>query len=112
MKQPSPRALLGKFFGGSAKGIVIEKSVLAGYARADGKDVCVIGTCNGTYIGNEAALVLAAHVINCIERHPRMPIVMLVDSAGQEPNRVDEMLGLARYLGHLLSCPEPARRQG
>ena len=37
---------------------------------------------------------------------------MLVDSAGQEPNRLDEMLGLASYFGHLLSCLEVARRKG
>lgn len=112
MKAQSPRVLLGKLFGASAKGIAVEKSILTGYAQVGGKDVCVIGTCNGTYIGNEAALVLAAHVIDCIERRPRTPIVMLVDSAGQEPNRVDEMLGLASYFGHLLSCLELARRKG
>lgn len=112
MKQQSPRALLGRLFGGSAKGITVENSMLTGYARVDGKDVCVIGTCNGTYIGNAAALRLAAHVIDCIERHPKAPIVMLVDSAGQEPNRVDEMLGLASYFGHLLSCLELARQKG
>ena len=112
MKKPSPRALLGKLFGASAKGIGVENSVFAGYAQAGGKDVCVIGTCDGTYIGNAAALRLAAHVIDCIERHPKTPIVMLVDSAGQEPNRADEMLGLASYFGHLLNCLELARRKG
>ncbi len=44
MKQQSPRALLGKLFGGSAKGIAVENSILTGYAQVDGKDVCVIGT--------------------------------------------------------------------
>jgi malonate decarboxylase gamma subunit len=112
MKKPSPRSLLGKLFGASAKGVAIEDSLLTGYAQAGGKDICVIGTCSGTYIGNAAALRLAAHVIDCIERHPRTPIVMLVDSAGQEPNRADEMLGLASYFGHLLSCLELARRKG
>lgn len=112
MKNQSPRALLTKLFGASAKGIAAKNSLLTGYAQVGGKDVCVIGTCNGTYIGNEAALLLAAHVIDCIERRPRTPIVMLVDSAGQEPNRVDEMLGLASYFGHLLNCLELARRKG
>ncbi|MBX9946564.1 MAG: biotin-independent malonate decarboxylase subunit gamma [Reyranella sp.] len=112
MKTQSPRALLGKLFGASAKGIAIENSLLTGYAKVGGKDVCVIGTCNGTYIGNASALRLAAQVIECIERRPRTPIVMLVDSAGQEPNRADEMLGLASYFGHLLGCLELARRKG
>lgn len=111
-KKPSARAVLARLFGASATGIAIEKSVLAGYAMVGGNKVCVIGTCDGTYFDNGAALRLAAHVIQCIERQPRTPIVMLVDSAGQEPNRVAEMLGLASYFGHLLSCLQLARRKG
>jgi malonate decarboxylase gamma subunit len=112
MKKQSPRALLARLFGTSAKGIAVEKSIFTGYAEVGGKDVCVIGTCDGTYIDNEDALRLAAHVIDCVEHHRRTPVVMLVDSAGQEPNRVDEMLGLASYFGHLLTCLELARRNG
>ena len=112
MKKQSPRALLGKLFGASAKGIAVEKSILTGYAEVAGDEICVIGTCDGTYIDNEDALQLAAHVIDCVEHHRKTPIVMLVDSAGQEPNRVDEMLGLASYFGHLLACLELARRNG
>ena len=112
MKKLSSRALLAKLFGASAKGISAEKSVLTGYAAVGGTKVCVIGTCDGTYIDNEAALRLAAHVIGCVERQPKMPIVMLVDSAGQKPNRVAEMLGLASYFGHLLACLQLARRKG
>ena len=59
----------------------------------NGRAVCVIGTCNGTYIDNAAALRLAAHVLDCVEHHPKKPIIMLVDSAGQEPSRTCEMLG-------------------
>lgn len=112
MKKPSSRALLAKLFGSSSRAISINNSVLTGYATAGGTEVCVIGTCDGIYVDNEAALRLAAHVIHCIEKHPRMPIVMLVDTAGQKPNRVAEMLGLASYFGHLLSCLELARRKG
>jgi malonate decarboxylase gamma subunit len=111
-KAPSARAVLSRLFGTSSKGIANMKSVLAGYAKVGGSDVCVIGTCDGTYVDNAAALRLASHVIDCIERHPNTPIVMLVDSAGQKPNRVAEMLGLASYFGHLLSCLELARRKG
>jgi malonate decarboxylase gamma subunit len=112
MMKSATRTLLAKLFGVTAKGISAEKSILTGYAAVGGTKVCVIGTCDGAYIDNEAALRLAAHVIGCAEMHPRMPIVMLVDSAGQEPNRVAEMLGLASYFGHLLSCLEVARRRG
>lgn len=111
-KAPSARAVLSRLFGASAKGIANVKSVLTGYATVGGSSVCVIGTCDGTYVDNAAALRLAAHVVDCIERHPKTPIIMLVDSAGQEPNRVAEMLGLASYFGHLLSCLELARRKG
>ncbi|SKA33298.1 malonate decarboxylase gamma subunit [Enhydrobacter aerosaccus] len=112
MKKLTSRALLAKLFGTSAKDVAVKKSLLTGYAAVGTTKVCVIGTCDGTYVDNAAALHLAAQVIDCIEHHPKMPIVMLVDSAGQEPNRVAEMLGLASYFGHLLSCLELARRNG
>lgn len=105
-------ALLEKFFGMSASGIAEKDSLLTGYARVGAREVCVIGTCDGTYIDNAAALRLAGHVIDCVENHAKLPIVMLVDSAGQEPNRTAEMLGLASYFGHLLSCLQLARQNG
>lgn len=104
--------LLEKFFGQSAKGIALKDKLLTGYAKVGDLEVCVIGTCDGTYIDNAAALRLAAHVLDCLETHPKAPIVMLVDSAGQEPNRTAEMLGLASYFGHLLSCLQLARQNG
>ncbi|MEI8310638.1 MAG: biotin-independent malonate decarboxylase subunit gamma [Verrucomicrobiota bacterium] len=104
--------LLDRFFGKSAKGITAKDKLMTGYAEVAGQKVCVFGTCDGTYIDNAAALRLAAHVIACIEKNPKAPIVMLVDSAGQEPNRTAEMLGLASYFGHLLSCLQLARQNG
>ncbi|WP_421995449.1 biotin-independent malonate decarboxylase subunit gamma [Reyranella sp.] len=111
MAKSTVRPLLTRLFGASAKGISNDQSILTGYATVAGAPVCVIGTGDGVYIDNAAALRLAAHIIECIERHPRMPIVMLVDSAGQEPNRVAEMLGLVSCFGHLLTCLEVARRK-
>lgn len=109
MKTP---ALLQKFFGKSGSAITVKDSLLTGYARVGNQEVCVIGTCDGTYINNAAALRLAAHILDCVENRPKLPIVMLVDSAGQEPNRTAEMLGLASYFGHLLSCLQLARQNG
>ena len=106
------KTLLEKFFGKSAKAIVTKDNLMTGYADVAGQEVCVFGTCKGTYIDNAAALRLASHVIDCIENHRKAPIVMLVDSAGQEPNRTAEMLGLASYFGHLLSCLQLARQNG
>lgn len=103
---------LTRLFGESAKGIAVADSLLTGYAQAGGREVAVFGTTDGTFIDNTAALHLAAHVIDCIEHHPGAPIIMLVDSAGQEPSRTAEMLGLASYFGHLLSCLQLARQKG
>ncbi|CAN5672387.1 biotin-independent malonate decarboxylase subunit gamma [soil metagenome] len=108
---PAPDYLV-RLFGESAAGIVVKDSLLTGYAKVGEQEVAVIGTCDGTYINNAAALRLAELVIDCIENHPKAPIVMLVDSAGQEPNRTAEMLGLASYFGHLLSCLQLARENG
>ena len=106
------RDALEKFFGPSAAGIALADGILTGYASVNGKEVCVLGTADGTYIDNAAALRLAAHVLDCVENHAGAPIVMIVDSAGQEPNRTAEMLGLAGYFGHLLACLEVARDAG
>jgi len=112
MKSTSAPDYLTRLFGESAKGVAIQDSLLSGYAKVGGQEVAVIGTTDGTYINNAAALRLAAQVIDCVENHPKAPIVMLVDSAGQEPNRTSEMLGLASYFGHLLSCLQLARQNG
>lgn len=104
--------LLRRLFGESAKGIRVEDSLLTGYASVGGQPVAVIGTADGTHIDNAAALRLAKHVIACVATRRRMPIIMLVDSAGQEPSRACEMLGLASYFGHLLTCLHVAREQG
>lgn len=103
---------LQKFFGTSAGALTVENKIFTGYAQLGGKEVCVFGTADGTYIDNAAALRLAGQVIDCVENHPGVPIVMFVDSSGQEPNRTAEMLGLASYFAHLLTCLEVARHNG
>lgn len=104
--------VLQKFFGDSASGLSVEKQIITGYATLQGQEVCVFGTADGTYIDNAAALRLAEHVLDCVKNHPGVPVVMFVDSSGQEPNRTAEMLGLAGYFAHLLSCLEVARDSG
>lgn len=99
-------------FGDSAGKLAISENLLTGFATVAGTDVCVIGTTDGTYIDNAAALRLSAQVIECIKTRPGLPILMLVDSAGQEPNRQAEMLGLPVYFGHLLACLQVAREKG
>lgn len=104
--------LCSKFFGDSAAALSTENQIITGYAKLAGTEVCVMGTADGTYIDNAAALRLADHVLDCVQKHPGTPIVMFVDSSGQEPNRTAEMLGLAGYFAHLLACLEVARAAG
>lgn len=104
--------LLQQFFGATATELTITNNLLTGYAKVEEQDICVLGTVDGTYINDAAALHLAAHVIDCVKCNPGLPIIMLVDSAGQEPNRTAEMLGLPIYFGHLLTCLEVARQAG
>lgn len=104
--------ILQNFFGESVSGLSVENQIVTGYANLGDQEVCVIGTADGTYIDNAAALRLAEHVLDCVKNHSGAPIVMFVDSSGQEPNRTAEMLGLAGYFAHLLSCLEVARNSG
>ncbi len=104
--------LLAHFFGASATGITISNKIATGYAKVGDQDVCVIGTVDGTYIDNAAALQMSEQVLDCVRSKPGVPIVMLVDSEGQEPNRTAEMLGLPVYFGHLLTCLQVAREAG
>ncbi len=105
-------SLLSDLFGASGDSLTVDSGYVHGYADVRGKEVCVFVTGNGTYIDNAGALLLAGWVLECIEQRPGSPIVMLVDSKGQAPNRTAEMLGLASYFGHLLACLQVARQRG
>jgi malonate decarboxylase gamma subunit len=105
-------SVLEQLFGSSSGSLTVADGYAHGYAQVGGQDVCVFATIGGTYIDNAGALALAAHVLDCVESMPGIPIVMLVDSKGQAPSRRAEMLGLASYFGHLLTCLELARQNG
>ncbi|ABM58629.1 malonate decarboxylase gamma subunit [Verminephrobacter eiseniae EF01-2] len=74
--------------------------------------VAIIGTRDGAAIGVDLALALAAEVLRVVENHPQRPILMLVDTQGQQLSRRDELLGNAGYLAHLAHCFELARARG
>ena len=87
--------------------------IVSGTARLDGVgQVALIGIVDGTPLGNEGALALAAHVLAIVERGDRWPIVALVDTSSQNMSRRDELLGLNEYLGHLNKCLAFAGTQG
>lgn len=75
-------------------------------------EVALIGIVDGTPVGIEGALALAALVLAVVEKGDRLPIVVLVDTSSQKMSRRDELLGLNEYLGHLSKCLAFAGTQG
>jgi len=93
------KTLLEKFFGKSAKGIVTKDNLMTGYADVAGQEVCVFGTCKGTYIDNAAALRLASHVIDCIENHRTLRSSCSWTARGRNPTAPPRCSGWPAILG-------------
>ena len=74
--------------------------------------VALLGTINSAPIGVDLAFALAGKVLEIIQNHPQRPIIILVDTQGQNLSRRDELLGNAGYLAHLSMCFELARMRG
>jgi malonate decarboxylase gamma subunit len=90
----------------------VDEDVIAGVGRHPGGDVALIGTVGHAPIGVDTALALASHVLRIMQDEPGMPILLLVDNAGQRLSRRDELLGNNGYLAHLAKCLEVARSRG
>ena len=90
--------------------VVAGEGTLAG-TTASGR-VALIGTVGHAPIGVETALALAGHVLRVMQESPGMPILLLVDNAGQRLSRRDELLANNGYLAHLTKCLEVARTRG
>src|SRR5262249_59978044 len=77
-------------------------ATLHGSADVEGRGkVTVVGIVDGTPLGVDSAIRLAAHVLAAVEAGDRTPIVVLLDTASQNMARRDELLGLNEYLAHL-----------
>ncbi len=85
---------------------------LQGTARFDGQPIAVIGTTNHAPIGVRMALRQARVVLDTMARHPGRPLLLLIDTQGQQLRRRDELLGINRAMAHLGCCIDLARRQG
>ena len=85
---------------------------LSGSAQSGAQTIAVVGTTGHAPIGVEIALAQARFVLQTVREHPRRPILMLVDTAGQRLRHRDEMLGINSYMAHLGKCVELARREG
>jgi len=98
------------FPGGHDVHIEGERVIGTGLTKAG--EVAVVGTHGHAAIGADLAFALATDVLEVVEKHPRRPILMLVDTQGQRLARRDEMLGNPGYLSHLAKCFEVARQRG
>jgi malonate decarboxylase gamma subunit len=103
--------LVSQLFG-TDHDIVAEGDFLQGTARLDGADIAVIGTTQHAPIGVAMALQQARAVLGTMARHPGRPILLLVDTQGQQLRRRDELLGIHRAMAHLGCCLDLARRRG
>lgn len=90
----------------------VEGERVVGTGRTKKGEVAIVGTHGHAAIGAELAYALAGDVLAVMESHPGRPILMLVDTQGQNLSRRDEMLGNPGYLAHLAQCFEVARRRG
>ena len=97
---------------GEGHGIVQEGDVLRGQVSFEGRPVTVIGTTNHAPIGVALALAQARAVLDTMHEHPGRPILLLIDTQGQQLRRRDELLGINRAMAHLGMCIDHARRSG
>nr|AGU11472.1 Malonate decarboxylase gamma subunit [uncultured organism] len=58
------------------------------------------------------ALAQARAVLDTITAFPGRPILLLIDTQGQQLRQRDELLGINRAMAHLGCCIDLARRQG
>ena len=97
---------------GADHGIRADGDFLVGSVSFDGAPIEVIGTTNHAPIGVRLALAQARVVLDTMRRHPGRPILLLIDTQGQQLRRRDELLGINRAMAHLGMCIDLARRRG
>lgn len=97
---------------GADHGIVRHGDLLRGTVRFDGAPLAVIGTTDHAPIGVRLALAQARAVLDTLAEHPGRPLLLLVDTQGQQLRRRDELLGINRAMAHLGMAIDLARRRG
>ena len=104
-------ALAQRLFG-SGHRIRRDGDLLHGEVKFDGEPLTVIGTTNHAPIGVRLALAQARVVLDTATHHPGRPILLLIDTQGQQLRRRDELLGINRAMAHLGMAIDLARRRG
>ena len=97
---------------GDAHDIHADGDFLSGTARFDGDALAVVGSTNHAPIGFALALRQARVVLDTVAQHPGRPILLLIDTQGQQLRRHDELLGINRAMAHLGCSIDLARRRG
>lgn len=96
---------------GAGHGIRAEGDFLSGMPRFDGEPIAVAGTTGHAPIGVALALAQARVVLDTVARHSGRPILLLIDTQGQQLRRRDELLGINRAMAHLGMAIDLARRR-
>ncbi|RQP23509.1 biotin-independent malonate decarboxylase subunit gamma [Piscinibacter terrae] len=104
--------LLASQLFGDEHGIAREGDFLHGTVVFDGEPLAVIGTTAHAPIGVQLALRQARAVLDAMTHQPGRPILLLIDTQGQQLRRRDELLGINRAMAHLGMCIDLARRRG
>lgn len=97
---------------GNAHDIRQDGWFLHGSGHLDGQPIAVLGTTGHAPIGVELALAQARVVLDTIASHPGRPLLLLIDTQGQQLRRRDELLGINRAMAHLGMAIDLARREG
>lgn len=97
---------------GPSHGITADGDFLCGDATFGDQIVTVVGTTNHAPIGVAMALAQARVVLDTVTHHPGRPILLLIDTQGQQLRIRDELLGINRAMAHLGCCIDLARRRG
>ena len=92
--------------------VLADGDFLCGEADFDGQTLQVIGTTGHAAIGVAMALRQARALLDTLSQHPGRPILLLIDTQGQQLRRQDELLGIHRAMAHLGCCVDQVRRQG
>lgn len=97
---------------GTADTLTLDGDFLHGTVDFDGQPLTIAGTTHHAPIGVRLALAQARVLLDTIARHPGRPVLLLIDTQGQQLRRRDELLGINRAMAHLGMTIDLARRRG
>jgi malonate decarboxylase gamma subunit len=88
---------------GADHGLLADGDFLRGEVLFDGAPLSIVGTTYHAPIGVRLALAQARGVLDTVARHPGRPILLLIDTQGQQlvaPAQLGTAIDLARRQGH------------